>query len=40
MKVNLESSRVCVSAFDMRFPKQESQSADADEHDDSLQKYR
>ena len=29
-----------VSAFDVRFPKHESKSADANEHNDCLKKYR
>jgi hypothetical protein len=31
---------VRVSAFDVRFPKHESESANADEHNDCLEKHR
>jgi len=39
IKVYLKKSGVRVPALDVRFPKQESKSADADEHNDYLKKY-
>jgi hypothetical protein len=39
-EVNFKGRGVRVSALDMRFPKHESKSADAYEHDDYLKKYR
>ena len=38
-EVDLKERGVRVSAFDVRFPKQEGKSADADEHNDYLKKY-
>jgi hypothetical protein len=37
-EIDLKVRGVCVSALKARFPKQESQSADADEHNDDLKK--
>ena len=38
-EINLKQRSVLVPAFDVRFPKQESKNADADEHNDDLKKY-
>ena len=38
-EVNLKERGVRIPALDVRFPKQESKSADADEHNDYLKKY-
>jgi hypothetical protein len=37
-EIDLKERGVRVSAFDVRFPKQESQSANANEHDNYLKK--
>lgn len=39
LEIDLKERGVLVSAFEVRFPKQESESADADEHNDDLKKY-
>ena len=38
-EIDLKERGVRVPALDVRFPKQESKSADADEHNDYLKKY-
>ena len=39
-EIDLKDCGVCVSALDVRFPKHECKSANADEHNDDLQKRR